>query len=500
MIRKTRLSLFLFVSLLLALGVSVVAAGVEQQSTTPLRRINAPYWPGTETPPVSRRAVFWFGEVTPTSNHAGGRIVYNDRALYVTFHIFDHDLWYASSPGPDDLARWDAISLYLDLAGNDGSQPASSSYRFVAQLHNQEDDALFQSSAQGNGAGWTARAVPFTTDALWRGEGLNDPTPDRGWVAVFEIPFNSLGLSGRPVEGTRWGFAATVHDRDDQTGTARPAQSWPEASAEPVPATWGELRFGLPGYTAPLITNRTVSTIRHGQNGAVVEDAHVGGHANCGQPAGPEYFPSWGSLNYAGHEQINIQNQWDAADWPCFSRYYITFPLNALPPGKVIERATLTLNQFGNASPAQALPSFIHVLTVGEAWDEATINWNNAPLATENVAATIVEPIPGGHSPWPGTPRDWNVSKAVADAYAAGQPLRLVLYSADGAYHSGKYFHSSDADVAGRPVLTVTWGNRSNLELDKHILVPYIVGGSLFMAWPARRRLPALGRSSSPER
>jgi len=499
MIRNTRLSLFLFVSLLLALGASVATAGVEQQSVTPLRRVNVPFWSGTDTPPESRRAVFWFGEVTPTSNYADGRIVYNDRALFVTFQIFDRDLWFANPPGPDELTRWDAVSLYLDLAGNSGSQPGSSSYRFVAQLHNQQEDALYQSAAQGNGVGWTARALPFTTDTFWRGEGLNDGSADRGWVAVFEIPFSSLGLSGRPAYDTRWGLAVALHDRDDQAGTARPVQRWPETSNELAPSTWGELRFGLPGFSPPLVTNRTVTTIRHGQNGAVVEDAHVGGHANCGQPAGPVFFPSWGSLNYAGYEQINIQNQWDAADWPCFSRYYITFPLDALPPGKTIQQAILTLNQFGNASPAQAVPSFIHVLTVGEDWDETTINWNNAPLAAENVTATVVNPIPGGHSPWPGTPRQWIVSKAVADAYAAGQPLRLVLYSSDGAYHSGKYFHASDADVAGRPVLRITWGDLSNLELDNHMLVPFVLGGSVFIAWPARRRL-ALWRSSSPER
>jgi hypothetical protein len=49
----------------------------------------------------------------------------------------------------------------------------------------------------------------------------------------------------------------------------------------------------------------------------------------------------------------------------------------------------------------------------------------------------------------------------VADAYQKGIPLRLALYSADGAMHSGKYFFSSNMDdytQTSRPVLTVTWG------------------------------------------
>jgi hypothetical protein len=62
---------------------------------------------------------------------------------------------------------------------------------------------------------------------------------------------------------------------------------------------------------------------------------------------------------------------------------------------------------------------------------------------------------------WPGIPWTWDVGKAVADAYAEGQPLRLVLYSADSNYHSGKLFVTSDTgdwNAAGRPALRVEWG------------------------------------------
>jgi hypothetical protein len=196
-------------------------------------------------------------------------------------------------------------------------------------------------------------------------------------------------------------------------------------------------------------------------NGAYVPDAHVGGHTNCGDPFGPLYFPNWGNANYAGYEQVNVQNQWDVADWPCFSRYYVTFPLSAIPAGKVVLSATLTLHQFGNSSPIDAEPSRIQVLTVAEDWDEGTITWNNAPLAVENIGSQVVDPIVG-QANWPGVPRTWNVSRAVAQALAASQPLRLVLYSADGAYHSGKYFSSSDVpdwNAAARPTLRVWWGD-----------------------------------------
>jgi hypothetical protein len=78
----------------------------------------------------------------------------------------------------------------------------------------------------------------------------------------------------------------------------------------------------------------------------------------------------------------------------------------------------------------------------------------------ENVSRAWVEPLatfPG----WPGAARTWDISQAAAMAYLARQPLRLVIYSADGEYHSGKYFSTSDAadwNQTARPTLKVTWG------------------------------------------
>jgi hypothetical protein len=63
---------------------------------------------------------------------------------------------------------------------------------------------------------------------------------------------------------------------------------------------------------------------------------------------------------------------------------------------------------------------------------------------------------------WPGVPYSWDVSYAAAWALARGTPLRLVLYSADGPRHSGKYFSSSDTgdwNAVARPTLVVTWGD-----------------------------------------
>jgi hypothetical protein len=149
------------------------------------------------------------------------------------------------------------------------------------------------------------------------------------------------------------------------------------------------------------------------------------------------------------------------ADWPCFAKYYVTFPLDSIPRSKTIVSATLTLHQFGNAGGAQAQPSWIQVLVASEDWGEDTITWNNAPLAAENIGGSWVNPITDWQG-WPGVPRTWNITYAVARAYARGEPLRLILYSADSAYHSGKYFVSSDTgdwNIEGRPRLDVQWGD-----------------------------------------
>ena len=222
-----------------------------------------------------------------------------------------------------------------------------------------------------------------------------------------------------------------------------------------TPATWSQLNFGwyvsrLPGALVP----DGVTTIRQGVDGAEVPDAHVGGHGNCGE--GLDHWTEWGEANYPGETQINIQNQWNIADYPCFSTYFITFPLDAIPAGTQVVSATVTLYLFGNAGyePGDAQPSAIQALTIDEDWDEQTLTWNNAPRARENIALTWVEPVDGFD---PGVPYRWDVSDAAAVAFGAGEPLRLAFYSADGEYHSGKYFWSSDAAEAVRPRLDVAW-------------------------------------------
>jgi hypothetical protein len=422
------------------------------------RRINAPYF--GDNVRSWETAIVWFGLVTPTENAADARVGYNDEHIYFKVSIFDRRLWYDTSPSPEDLTAWDAVSLYLDTSGSAGSVPETTSYRFDAQLVHWGARDDYQAAYRGDGTAWVMSSLSFTTVSGWDGTGPNTQADDRAWKAYYFIPFESLGLSGPPAKDTIWRMAVVVHDRDDEAGSAIPDQTWPETLEPEQPATWGELAFGMPEFIPPSATPEGTLVVRHGLKGATVVDADVGGSTNCGQPAWPEYFPTWGSLNYAGQTVVNIQNLGDVGDWTCFSRYYVTFPLEALPPGKAILSATLTLVQFGNAGEGEdpgPQPSLIQVHTVAEDWDEATLTWNNSPLAVENVAAAWADVFPE----LPGEPREWDVSRVVAEAYASGEPLRLALYESDKEYHSGKYFWSSDVDewsAEMRPTLTITWG------------------------------------------
>jgi hypothetical protein len=431
---------------------------------TVVRRINVPYL--GKAPPVEffTPAIFWFGKVDQTSNYADVRAWYFDDVLKISIHIIDRRVWYNPNPTPADLTNWDAISLYFKLDGNNGTTPSSTTYRLDAQvddLHNPRTS--WQAGYQGNGTNWVPSGLSFTTESGYRWEsttegGINNNQNDRGWTMDYIIPFANLGYSTKPATSTTWGFALVMHDRDDQIGTPILDQTWPVPMQPNQPSTWGQLHFGVPVYTHPVSSPAGMVTIRNGLNGAVVKDGEIGGHTTCSANLWPDIFTNFGLANYADYDQINIQNQWDLSDWSCFSKYYIDFPLNAIPAGNnSIISASLEMYLFGGSSGGADIPpaSYIQVFTVDKDWNGATLNWNNAPLAIENISGTWVKPI--------ATPEwvlyKWDVSQAVSQAYSSGQHLLLALYSADGNYHTGKYFISSYGQDVGRPTLRIVYGS-----------------------------------------
>jgi hypothetical protein len=439
---------------------ALVGGPLHASSLPPLRRVNAPHFGASV--PIDQTAVFWFGDVTPHENSTDVRVAYRDGALWVHVDIMDQYLWYDTTPSASTLTDWDAVTIYVDKRGNTGSTPTLDSYRFDGQLNWWEPRNNWQTAYRGNGTTWVPAPVTFTTWSNQYGPNAPPNVPGSsyyGWFIGFSIPFTSLGLSGPPPEGTIWGLGIKLHDRDSATGPMEPDKSWPEGMSPDHPASWGQLRFGLPGYSlASPVTKQGTTVIRQGLNGVTVQDAVVGGNTLCGGSLS-DYFVQWGNLNYAHSTVFNVQNVEATSEWPCFSKAYITFPLDSLPTAKSIISATLTLHHSGNPGPPPG-PAYIQVLSVDQSWDENTITWNNAPLARENLGGTWIPPVSEAQ-PYPGIPYDWDVSRAVAEAYAAGEPLRLAVYSSNSSKSNGRYFFSSDVEdlnAEGRPTLRVAWG------------------------------------------
>ena len=481
---------WMLLSLAVTLMIALLESAQPARSTAlpPVQRVNAPYYTGTIK--YWTTGLFWFGRISPTENYIDTRVGYNDQELYINFAVFDRLLWYDANHTAGTLTAYDSLTVYLDTAGGASNAPASTSFRLDAQMSHDWDTprSAWQATSRGNGSSWITAVVPFTTTAYIKYEtdvigGTNNNQNNRGYVVTYHIPFTSLGLSGPPASGTIWALGVKNHDRDDVAGTVVGDKVWPETWNATDPSTWGQLRFGQPAYTPQPTSTQSTTTVRQGLNGAVVPDAAAGGGFNCGD--GLDTWSQWGNKNYSGEPNFNVQNQDDLSDWPCFSKYFVTFPLGAVPSGKTIVSATLTLYQFGNAgcylqdscSPGP-VPSYLQVFTINQDWSESTLTWNNAPQARENIAGIWVAPLkaypgyPGGIS------RTWDVSRAVAEAYSAGEPLRLSIYSADSEIHSGRYFYSSnveDYNAQGRPTLNITWGQTgSNISHSASPLDPLV--------------------------
>jgi hypothetical protein len=284
---------------------------------------------------------------------------------------------------------------------------------------------------------------------------------DRGWTAYRLVPWSQLG--GQPQAGDEWPLKLTAIDG----------------------STWnGLLHWGLPDYAGRNVDGAQVVTV------PLSGDAMTGGGTNCGSDDYPDYFPTWGSRNEDGATadgprtnmgtaaQVNIgQAQWDVADWPCYARYYAQWGLPVLPAGAQIISATVDMSHFGNPgygagyAPDGTGDTTYQVWEIAQPWSELGITWNNAPDPAENISRTVVRPIDVtcpvalvNAACVPGVPYSFDVTEIVRRAYAGGRSwASLLLYTAAGQYHSGKYFWGNDAPkvwiaytLGGAPTWTAT--------------------------------------------
>lgn len=405
----------------------------------------------------NQMAITWFGQINRFSNSSDMRIGFNREKLVIDIASFDRQLAYdTTNPSPNEVNNWDAASLYLRIPAS--GQRAAQLLRFDGQLSGPENRAAYQAAYRFSGGGWTRADISFITATQWRGGGMNDSPEDRGWAITYEIPFAGLGLSGMPAQMSAWDLGVRVYDRDWNEDNVAISQTWPPSLKDNDPGSYGRITFGYPGYTPPSKPAAGTLTIREG-NGITVEDGTVGGYATCGGDM--NFWTEWGDRVYNSGDEVEnaiVQNQRDVADFPCFARYYVSFPIGQLPKGKVILSAKLTLHHFGNSDPLEARRSYIQVFRVNQPWSESTLSWNSAPIPFENYPGAWVDPLPITHS-GPDVPRTWDVTRALVDVYSGSQDmLRLAMYSSDRSYNSGKYFRASESPSwYTPPTLTIQW-------------------------------------------
>lgn len=426
-----------------------VQAARQDAARTP--HLNFPYFSGDLD--LGRGGITWFGQVSPDTSYGDVRFGYAQDRMLVIVHVIDRLVWYDPSPVGHDLTQYDGASLYLQAGP--GQALDASSYQFQAQVNWNEARTNWQRAYRFESGSWQPASIAWSSRSGYRAN-PNDNEDDKGYLVGFEVPFAALGLSAAPTPGTVWRMALVLHNRNSQAGPPQPDQAWPGGADLNQPTTWGEVEFSLPAYTAAPAYQLQTVTVKNDAGGVSAPDAAVGGFSDCAAKVAPNYFEGFGTANYAGAKQFNIQNQWDVADFPCFSKYLTTFPLTAVPQGSSIVSATVEMHLFGNAGyeVGQAKPSWIQVARLAGDWDVNTVNWNNAPPLLENYGNIEVKPVDF----FGNVTYSWDVSRAVADALAAGEPLRLAFYSTDGEMHSGKYFWSAYAEAYLRPMLSITWG------------------------------------------
>jgi hypothetical protein len=457
-----------------------------------------------------KMTIFWFGRVDSKNNYTQVRLGYGDSALQVRCTVFDQKIYDGATD--DNLQDWDSISLYVDLDGNTNKSAIDSrSFRIDAQAHRQgaERTVVYE----GNAGAWQKSSMALGTDP--------DTTPDlvslvkeyrggaedanRGWGIAYFLAYKALGLAGPPLsaDASTWRVALVSYDRDSADGSVRgAAQYWPGAALEDTnPSTWGAWQFvdahwlswaesgagpvtSAPAYAiahqaAPYRagTEQTVR-LREGLDGTHIENAAVGGSWDlC--PGDDTYNFGDGANSWGGHSGFKaflVEDQEDYADWPCFGKIYVKFPLAKVPAGKVIVSANLTFTMKQPTgkdpnSPDLGERSLIQVHAVGNTladgtpWTQANLTWNDAPLPTTNNAG-----VWGGRAGlelgWDKLPKwTWDVGRLVAEAYAAGQPgASFSLYSADTTMHTGKEFtNSADfpdwGDANQRPMLEIVYAD-----------------------------------------
>jgi hypothetical protein len=443
------------------------------------------------------------------TNYAEAKIGYDDSGLFITTSVVDRRAWYQTpSATAADFTTWDSLSLYfhpptsshlyrfdLELSYNlsetaRASQGYQRAYVWNTSSHFWEPASLSITSKTNvswhtvsmtqncqTTLGYCNNAVNIpcdSTNSCYIGA-ANNNTDIRGYIIQATILWSSFGLSSPPHTQT-WDYAVTVYDRDDQAGDPAytiPPQSWPSSTISAAdPTTWGQLHLLgetfktyadsisdplLPGKSYGQTYSQTISN-PHTLKVYVEDNSSVGGVSPNLCSDGPEhwrYFTDWADRTHPDTDKLFIQNQSNLADWPCYSKTYLKFPVSSVSEltGKKIKSAKLSMWMLGNNGSFNDYKMLTHIFTINpQDWQtKASATWNNAPQALENITATWVAQKPA-YATYKWKKEDgqiplyqWDVSKAFADAKSQNQSsLYLGMYITGVEMHQG--FHLAPRD------------------------------------------------------
>lgn len=177
------------------------------------------------------------------------------------------------------------------------------------------------------------------------------------------------------------------------------------------------------------------------------------------KPASSDVYVDNYSPNSNYPDEIDYcSGQWTINGVPVAWRTFFKFDLSTIPPGSVINSATLNLyyadtNSFGNAPDESLTNSNASLLQrVTGQWTENTVTWNTQPSVTPVGGDTLAQSIAPDQDYLNINVRD--MVQAMVDSGNNGFSLRLLVEME----YARLFFASGDnPDTANRPLLQITY-------------------------------------------
>lgn len=170
------------------------------------------------------------------------RLLYDDRNLYVGFEADDRDVTDRFRQRDDPIYDHECVELFIMPHV---SAPETGPY---VELQASPRGVIFDAAFTGPRRGMDRSFQAGQTVGTSIEGSLNDPTPDRGWVSEWKVPFSNLrGVREAPRPGAEWRMNAFRIEKYRARGDWRAEYSaWspPGVGDFHHVARFGRMRFG----------------------------------------------------------------------------------------------------------------------------------------------------------------------------------------------------------------------------------------------------------------